>query len=602
MSVRLSKFPSTCPKCRKQIQTGTPIVWGFAFKKYVHEVCPNGSSGSRMDLSSAIKQAEANSRDGESVSVAPANFVPSVYQQAIGDFVKDYVGFCESRNMPVKKNGVVEAVAGSGKTTTLVWVLQFTDKNGKVVFLAFNKHIADELKNRQNLGQIPEHIRVSTIHSLGLSIIKEVVDLHPRDGVDNDKVSSIMDAFWPLHPKAYEKSLAKGMFPELDLPERIDPATRTRNKALRSTMRSMVSLAKATLVDVEDQNAVLEMCERYGVEVGGDAYECVYMLPDVMKACLEIQTVIDFDDMIWLPIVDEKIKAKIEKMDFVMVDEGQDLNPAQIAFVLSLIGENGRIIVVGDRKQSLYGFRGADTEAIPRLVKELDAVTLPLSISYRNPKSVVEAAKELVPQIEAWENAKEGQILKIKYPEFANRVKVGDMVVCRTNAPLVEPAFNLIKRGNKAIIRGRDIGQNLIDFVERFGTDDLIVLDGLMREWVEREHERLIKNGKELAAAMVIDKHEVIMGISMQSRTVMDLVEKLRMMFSDKVEGVVFSSIHRAKGLEAKNVYILHPELLPHPKANMESWEGDQEWNCKYVAITRAKESLIWVLPPEKQH
>jgi superfamily I DNA/RNA helicase len=84
------------------------------------------------------------------------------------------------------------------------------------------------------------------------------------------------------------------------------------------------------------------------------------------------------------------------------------------------------------------------------------------------------------------------------------------------------------------------------------------------------------------------------MGIAQQCRTVMELVEKLRMMFSDKVEGVVFSSIHRSKGLEAKNVYILHGELLPHPKAR-EGEEMEQEMNCKFVAITRSLDRLIWV-------
>jgi superfamily I DNA/RNA helicase len=312
---------------------------------------------------------------------------------------------------------------------------------------------------------------------------------------------------------------------------------------------------------------------------------------------LEDLSVVDFDDMIWLPLVHQRLKLNFEKFDFVFVDETQDLNKAQIEFVMnSLQPETGRIVAVGDRKQSLYGFRGADVEAIPRMIEMLNAKVLPLSISYRCPKLVVEAAKELVPQIEAFENQIDGEILEMKYPEFMNSVKVNDMVICRTNAPLVKPAFVMIRRGIKAIIRGQDIGEALINFVERFNAQDLMQLESLMAEWTEKEHSRLIEQGKELAAEMVVDKHETLMGVASQCRTVMELVEKLRMLFSDKVEGVVFSSVHRAKGLEAESVYILHRELMPHPRAKMGTWEEEQEWNTKYVAITRSKNRLIWVL------
>lgn len=566
-----SQYNSTCPKCHKSIRRGEMIIKDFSLKKYVHEVCPNGyipsTKMAKMDLTSAISRAENNSRDdGESVSVAPSNFVPSKYQQAVFDFLVNEKG-----------NAVVEAVAGSGKTTTIVQALSYTSPKDRVAFLAFNKHIADELKKRQNLGQIPEHVHVSTLHSLGFSILKK---LEEKPEVDRDKVSEIMDVFWPVSRKSG-----------------VDPLARVKHKELRSKMRSVVALSKATLVNYDDQNAVLEMCERYGIEIDEQGYDVVARLSEVMEACKNNLEIIDFDDMIWLPLVNKRLKNHFDKFDILFVDECQDLNKAQIEFVLNSLQPGvGRIIAVGDRKQSLYGFRGADTEAIPRMIEMLNAKTLPLSISYRNPTSVIEAAKELVPQIEAWENAKEGEVATMKYPEFMNQVKTGDMVVCRTNAPLVQPAFTMIKRGVKAIIRGQDIGEALIDFVERFNASDLMHLEGLMAEWVEREHSRLIEKGKELASEMVLDKHEVIMGIAQQSRTVMDLVEKLRMMFSDKVEGVVFSSVHRAKGLEADNVYVLKRELMPHPKAKMETWEGEQEWNCKYVAITRAKSRLIWVL------
>ena len=68
-------------------------------------------------------------------------------------------------------------------------------------------------------------------------------------------------------------------------------------------------------------------------------------------------------------------------------------------------------------------------------------------------------------------------------------------------------------------------------------------------------------------------------------------IEKI---FTDNVEGIVFCTIHKAKGLEAKNIFILNPELLPHPMAKRD-WQIEQEMNLKYVAITRSLDTLTWV-------
>jgi superfamily I DNA/RNA helicase len=76
--------------------------------------------------------------------------------------------------------------------------------------------------------------------------------------------------------------------------------------------------------------------------------------------------------------------------------------------------------------------------------------------------------------------------------------------------------------------------------------------------------------------------------------TIRELQDKIDAIFSDDAEGVVFSSIHKAKGLEAERVFILHPELMPHPMAKQD-WEQVQERNIEYVAITRTLSELIYV-------
>ncbi|HEY6020427.1 MAG TPA: ATP-binding domain-containing protein, partial [Candidatus Paceibacterota bacterium] len=224
----------------------------------------------------------------------------------------------------------------------------------------------------------------------------------------------------------------------------------------------------------------------------------------------------------------------------------------------------------------------------------LQATTLPLSISYRCPVEVVKLAQNIVPQIEPSATAPSGTVRYIKQKDFLTTVEVGDMVVCRTNAPLVEPAFMVIRSGRKAVIRGADIGKTLVNFVERFNAPDISMLEILMAEYVEKEMRRLLDKGKELQADMLLDKMTTVQTVARECTTVEEIVTKISILFADTQNGVVFSSIHRAKGLEADRVFILHPELLPHPKAQQD-WEKQQELNCLYVAVTRSKSELYFV-------
>ena len=367
---------------------------------------------------------------------------------------------------------------------------------------------------------------------------------------------------------------------------------RSTNRMKRSSMRKLVSIMKSTLVNYEIPEKVEETIEYYGIDVPEDLKaDVLSRLSDVMHRCKADTRTMDFDDMIWLPIVHN---LQLEKFHYLFIDEGQDLNNCQTQYIMRSLEDKGRIIVVGDRKQSLYGFRGADTEAIPRLIEMLKAKVLPLSITYRCPTSHVSLAKRLVPQIESSQNAVEGTVAKISYDKFLLDIEVGDMVVCRTNAPLIKPAFTAIRRGKKAIIRGRDIGRSLIEFIDKFEASDLSQLDVLMGEYTAIEYQRLIDRSKELQAEMVMDKYETIRTVAKECKNIPDLIVKLKMLFDDSNQGIVFSSVHRAKGLEANRVFILRPDLMPHPKAK-QLWETQQEDNCYYVALTRSKHDLFFV-------
>jgi superfamily I DNA/RNA helicase len=284
----------------------------------------------------------------------------------------------------------------------------------------------------------------------------------------------------------------------------------------------------------------------------------------------------------------------LEKYDYVYVDEAQDTNRCQMALALASVNETGHIIAVGDDNQSMYGFRGADARAIPNLIESLSAQVLPLSITYRNPQCVVELVNQKFPEIPFEGTGKAGAIRSISEETALVEYAAGDMVLCRTNAPLVPPVFELIRNGIKATIRGRDIGKGLRALIRKMKPIDITDLIRKLEDYKRGEMEKLLAAEKNSAAQTLADKVETIIALSDGVNAIYDLEARIDTIFSEKVEGVVFSTIHRAKGLEAERVFILCPDLLPHPMAKKE-WEKVQERNIEYVALTRCLSQLVYV-------
>jgi len=519
-----------------------------------------GCGGSYTD------ETEAGQAKREIREIAQKPFVPSTLQQAIFDWALESEG-----------NAVVEAVAGSGKTTTIVKMLDIFPSTMRILFVAFNRGIVKELKER-----LPSHIRAVTLNSLGFSVIRK---MEVFEDVDPDKVSGILNEFWPISRK-----------------EVSDSKIRSDNRVKRSAMRKVVSMVKNTLVDYNDPDAILGIINRFKIEIDEQMeQEVIEKLPYVMEQNNANIAQVDLDDQIYLPVILESLQDKFDQYDFILGDECQDWNLANIKLVLKHLAPGGRIIAVGDRKQSINAFRGADAQAIPHIIEWTNAVTLPLSICYRCPSSHIEDVKHLVPQIEAAPGAKVGTKGRLEYEQMMemftkeNGIRDNVLVLCRTNAPLVKPAFACLKKGVKAIIKGKDIGKDLISYIDRFQCDELGRLDILMQEHTEHEIARYLDKNKEMMAEQVKERYETIAEVSKECKSVEELVTKLKTLFSDDDMGIVFSSVHRAKGLEAHWVFLYKEnELMPHPKAKGVE-ELEQEDNLIYVARTRSKDTIYYV-------
>jgi DNA helicase-2/ATP-dependent DNA helicase PcrA len=486
----------------------------------------------------------------------------SKYQEDVFSFVKS----CKDKP---GSNVVIEAVAGSGKTVTIVKALEYTPTDSSVAFLAFNKHIADELKTK-----VPPHVYASTIHSLCYANVRAVLG---NVTVDENKCGHILRT---------NQKAARGRMAEI-----MDES--------HGEIIKIVSLLKNLLLEPTDENLDY-IVDRYGISVNGDDDFIYTAARDIYHQSLnqiKQQKLIDYDDMIFA-CASPSVNIACRKFDYIFGDEVQDWNTAQITIVLKSISKNGHIVAVGDRKQSIYGFRGADVDAIPNVIKALNATVLPLSICYRCPKSHVALAQKLVPQIEAAETAADGIVRRMESHAALDYMKDGDMVICRTNAPLVRPAFALIRQGIKATIRGRDIGTGLNNLVakvmKKYGSNTLEQMLSDIQSYGNHEIEKLTRREKFTQAQTLLDQVETIFAISEGVVGLNELKERITKIFDDKVAGIVFSSVHKAKGLESDRVFILHEELMPHKMAKRD-FEIQQEYNCIYIAFTRAKKELIFV-------
>lgn len=476
------------------------------------------------------------------------NFEPSEYQKAIFKWITD----SDHRAL------VVEALAGSGKTTTLIKALDLIPKEQRALFLTFNAHIAEELVSR-----VPENVDAKTYHRHGNEIV--LATLPKGSHLEKNKMYSLFKYHYPESMYMY------------------------------APINQIISLVKANLLTFKDEDLAY-IVDRYDIELPNSMTEVFSMVQNIQQKSMEDLTSYTFDDMCWLPVTQN---FRCDPYDFILIDEAQDTNKVQMQLALMSVKPEGRILAVGDRFQSIYAFRGADSQAIPSLIEGLKADTLPLSITYRCPKSHVEYCNMLFPNIplEPSPKAKKGKIHEdVREEDFYRIVRPKDMVLCRTNAPLVGPAFELIRQGTKVTIRGKEIGKSLITILTKSFVKNIDELHYKVNMYIEREIGKLLSQpGKAMSIQMLDDKRATIFAIANNSKSLDDLKNKITTLFDDdSVPEVVFSTVHKAKGLEADNVFILEKSLMPHPKATLD-WERDQEKNIMYVAFTRAKENLYFV-------
>ena len=279
---------------------------------------------------------------------------------------------------------LVIAGAGSGKTRVLTYKIAYLLQQGvkpwSIMALTFTNKAAREMKERigKLVGQeLAQHLYMGTFHSIFSRILRAEAQ---HIGFTNN---------FTIYDESDSRSLIKTIVKEMGLDEKVyKPAS----------VHSRISMAKNNLMSAENyarDKELYQADQRAKMPRVGDIF-ITYV-----QRCQQANAM-DFDDLLTLTFKlfqeHEDIRKKYaDRFDFLLVDEYQDTNHAQMRIVMQLCKEKERVCAVGDDSQSIYSFRGANIDNILSFQSRFkEARLFKLEQNYRSTQSIVEAANSLI--------------------------------------------------------------------------------------------------------------------------------------------------------------------------------------------------------------
>lgn len=464
-----------------------------------------------------------------------------------------------------KSNGRVVARAGSGKTSSIEGCVIPNAPEGKQLYVVFNRKNKEEAERKIK----DPRVEIKTFNGLGYSFVRnQWKGVKPEESVETERVKI---AAGPKIPWAVIGEInklvawAKNCEPFAGAEELIQ-----------------IGLDRGIEPDWEDQKEwPLERC----AQIGAKAMELA-QIPG---------PTISYNDQIWLPVVLGWARAW---WDLVIVDEAQDINQTQLLMIGKCVKRGGRVLAVGDDRQSLYSFRGAMQSSMETIREKFQMEEMTLTTTYRCARRIVEVAREIVPDFKAAEDAPEGVVRDlIGTGRLLEEARVGDAILSRVNAPLMPLCLGFLKRGIPARIEGRDIGKALHATASKWKARTVPEFLGAVKGWAQKKVQRVQAKGlaPDLEAGQIEgiqDQAAVFYAVAEEAKNVEEVMGRLLSLFADSsgsgpAAAIVLSSVHRAKGLEWDRVYVLATTLRTE--------RGGEEANVTYVATTRARRELVMV-------
>lgn len=549
------------------------------------------------------------------------DFKPSTYQQDILDFFL---------NNP-QSNMLVNALAGSGKSTTACMLSEHSKTSD--LYIAFNASVVEEFKKKIKNPKT----KVMTMHSLAYSIMLYNVEQESKDsgekpkgfGSQRSKRTVSLDNFKPH--KILDEEITKRYGRYIEFAKRV---------FLKDNYVNLYNLCRLTLTDMSSNKDVSRLIndhvlflyygdEGYSAPDISEITSTLKILDIKSKQQFETQGVIDFTDMLWITF--NKLKYDNWEVPYwalytnIYCDEVQDFSNIQLNFLKFIKRTKGRYVFIGDFHQAIYNFAGANAQAFNQIPKMFAPVeTFDLPICYRCAKSHLSRVnREYGIPILPCDDAPMGFVKTIDKNKISEYAKAGDMVISRKNKWIAEVVLDLARNGTPIFIEDKEMVAAIKRQILSSKCTSVGTLEKFLQKVISNYNKKLFeivsKNVREggheeerLEAVAEtnskIDNTSFLLEILegyLENHNSSDSVSK----FSDFVDKLLnttpspdcvrLCSIHKAKGLEATNVFVLNEAKINFDFRNSKE-QNVQEKNLSYIATTRAKEGLYLVKEPSK--
>ena len=549
------------------------------------------------------------------------DFKPSTYQQDILDFFL---------NNP-QSNMLVNALAGSGKSTTACMLSEHSKTSD--LYIAFNASVVEEFKKKIKNPKT----KVMTMHSLAYSIMLYNVEQESKDsgekpkgfGSQRSKRTVSLDNFKPH--KILDEEITKRYGRYIEFAKRV---------FLKDNYVNLYNLCRLTLTDMSSNKDVSRLIDDHVLFLyyGDEGYSApdiseitstLKILDTKSRQQFETQGVIDFTDMLWITF--NKLKYDNWEVPYwalytnIYCDEVQDFSNIQLNFLKFIKRTKGRYVFIGDFHQAIYNFAGANAQAFNQIPKMFAPVeTFDLPICYRCAKSHLSRVnREYGIPILPCDNAPMGFVKTIDKNKISEYAKAGDMVISRKNKWIAEVVLDLARNGTPIFIEDKEMVEAIKRQILSSKCTSVGTLEKFLQKVISNYNKKLFeivsKNAREggheeehleavAEANSKIDNTSFLLEILkgyLENHASSDSVSKFSN-FIDKLLNTTPSpncvrlcSIHKAKGLEATNVFVLNEAKINYDFRNSKE-QNIQEKNLSYIATTRAKEGLYLVKEPSK--
>lgn len=549
------------------------------------------------------------------------NFKPSTYQQDILDFFL---------NNP-QSNMLVNALAGSGKSTTACMLSEHSKTSD--LYIAFNASVVEEFKKKIKNPKT----KVMTMHSLAYSIMLYNVEQESKDsgekpkgfGSQRSKRTVSLDNFKPH--KILDEEITKRYGRYIEFAKRV---------FLKDNYVNLYNLCRLTLTDMSSNKDVSRLIDDHVLFLyyGDEGYSApdiseitstLKILDTKSRQQFETQGVIDFTDMLWITF--NKLKYDNWEVPYwalytnIYCDEVQDFSNIQLNFLKFIKRTKGRYVFIGDFHQAIYNFAGANAQAFNQIPKMFAPVeTFDLPICYRCAKSHLSRVnREYGIPILPCDDAPMGFVKTIDKNKISEYAKAGDMVISRKNKWIAEVVLDLARNGTPIFIEDKDMVAAIKRQILSSKCTSVGTLEKFLQKVISNYNKKLFEIvSKNVSEGGHEEEHleavaetnskidntsfllEILEGY-LENHASSDSISKFSN-FIDKLLNTTPSpncvrlcSIHKAKGLEATNVFVLNEAKINYDFRNSKE-QNIQEKNLSYIATTRAKEGLYLVKEPSK--